>query len=119
MTMASTGARKARFPSPLDAWRGQASLFVVFWGYGVLLSTALIAAFVAALYRSDAVAQQILLPLFGIYTAWVLVSVWRCAQGARAPWGMMAQLLTIAWAGNAIMVTGFLQLRLLEGYLGG
>jgi hypothetical protein len=118
MTMANAGARKARFPTPLDAWRGRASLFVVFWGYGVLFSAALIAAFLAALYRGDTLTQQALLPAFGVYTAWVLVSVWRCAAGARAPWGMMAQLLTVAWAGNAILVTGFLQLRLLESYLG-
>ena len=116
--MAHSGSRKARFPTPLDAWRGQASLFVVFWGYGVLLSTALIAAFVAALYRDDTATQQVLLPAFGVYTAWVLVSVWRCAADARAPWGMIAQLLTVAWAGNAILVAGFLQLRLLEAYLG-
>ena len=36
----------------------------------------------------------------------------------RPPWGMVAQLLTIAWAGNTLLVAGFLQLRLLEIYAG-
>ncbi len=118
MPAARSESLKTRFPSPLDAWRGRASLFVVFWGYGVLISSALIAAFVAALYRGDVVTQQILIPVFTVYTAWVLVSVWRCAAPSRTPWTMIAQLLTVAWAGNTLLVAGFLQLRLLESYAG-
>ena len=119
MSIAAPEPHKARLPTPLDAWRGKASLLVVFWGYGVLLSSALIAAFVAALYSGDTLAQEGLILLFVAYTAWVLISVWRCAETARAPWGMIAQLLTVAWAGNTILVAGFLQLRIVEAYLGG
>src|SRR3989344_2884753 len=109
---------KTRFPPPLDAGRGRASLFVVFWGYGVLVSSALIAAFVVALYRGGAVTQQILIPGFRVSTPWALDSVWRCAAPSRTPWTMIAQLLTVAWAGNTLLVAGFLQLSLLETYAG-
>jgi hypothetical protein len=117
MTIANPEGRGGWLPSPVAAWRGKGNLFVVFWGYGVLLSGVLIAAFVSALYRGDAMLQQLLLGVFAIYTAWVLVSVWRCAVGARQPWSMLAQLLTVAWAGNSLLVLGFLQLRLLEAWL--
>jgi hypothetical protein len=116
--MAHTQSHKKALPTPLAAWRGDASLFVVFWGYGVLFSSVIAAFFVAALYRGDTVAQQLLIAGFFVYTAFVVVSVWRCAAMARPPWGMVAQLLTIAWAGNTLLVVGFLQLRLVEGYLG-
>lgn len=109
---------KAALPSPLDAWRGRASLLTVFWGYGVLLSSLLAAVFLMALYRGDAVVQQVMIAIFFVYTAFVVVSVWRCAETARAPWGMMAQMLTIAWVGNTLLVVGFLQLRLIESYFG-
>ena len=118
MSTPQSPSRKAALHSPVAAWRGEASLFTVFWGYGVLLSAVIAAAFLAALYRGDAITQQITIALFSVYTAWVVVSVWRCAEGARAPWGMIAQMLTVAWAGNTVLVVGFLQLRLIEGFLG-
>ena len=105
--------------TPLDAWRGQASLATAFWGYGVAVSLALIAVFVAALMQGDAALQQTMIGLFAIYTAWVLVAVWRCAETARHPWGIMARLLTIAWVANSVLVLGFLQVRLLQPYLAG
>ena len=33
-------------------------------------------------------------------------------------WGLLARLLTVAWAGNVIMVLAFLQLDLVAKYLG-
>ena len=104
--------------SPLRAWRGAASLATVFWGYGVAVSGLLVLAFVAALMRGDEGLQQALIVVFVVYTAWVMVSVWRCAETAKTPWGLIARLLTVAWVGNTVLVVGFLQLRLLEGYLG-
>lgn len=113
MSVSPPASRPPFLATPLDAWRGRASLSTVFWGYGVLLSSALAAAFVAALYGDQAGAQQVLLFVFAAYTAWVLVSVWRCAEGASHPWGTVARLLTVTWAANAVLVGGFLQLRLL------
>lgn len=118
MSMAHQESRKTALPTPLAAWRGKASLFTVFWGYGVLLSTTLATAFLAALYRGDGLTQQVMIAAFFVYTAFVVVSVWRCAETARPPWGMMAQMLTVAWVGNTLLVVGFLQLRLIESYFG-
>ncbi|MCC6890143.1 MAG: hypothetical protein IT536_16560 [Hyphomicrobiales bacterium] len=99
------------------AWRGEEPLGKVFWGYGVLASTAIAALYVVAHYTDQIAMQQILLPCFAAYTVWILVSVWRCAAHAReAFWGLMARLLTVVWAANTVMVLGFLQLDLLARY---
>ena len=119
MANSHPAALKPVAATPLDAWRGQASLATTFWGYGVYVSLVLIAIFVAALMQGDAALQQTMIGLFAIYTAWVLVAVWRCAETARQPWGIMARLLTIAWVANSVLVLGFLQVRLLQPYLAG
>jgi hypothetical protein len=52
------------------------------------------------------------------YTAWILVSLWRCANNTKDKrWGTLARFLTVAWAGNTILVLTFLQLGLLIKYL--
>jgi hypothetical protein len=47
-----------------------------------------------------------------------LVSVWRCASNTEEKlWSTLARFLTVAWAGNTILVLTFLQLNLLIKYL--
>lgn len=102
------------FGPQIRAWRGGASLSIAFWGYGALMSLAFIAVYLGAVFRGDALVQQAMLVLFAIYTAWVLVVIWRCAGSASQPWGLIARQLTIAWAVNTLMIGGALQLALLE-----
>lgn len=101
------------FGPQIRAWRGEAPLGQVVWGQGILPSLVLIVAYLDALYRHDPITQQAMLSVFQLYSGWALVSIWRCAANAPPPWGTIAQLLTIAWGGNALLVAGFLQLDLL------
>ncbi len=101
------------FGPQIAAWRGQAPLAHVFWGQGVFVSVALILVYVDALYRHDQITEQVMLTLFQVYSIWVLVAIWRCAANAKPPWGVIARLLTIAWAVNTMLIAGFLQLDLL------
>jgi hypothetical protein len=99
----------------IRAWRGEAPLALTFWGHGVFVSLIQILAYIDALYRHAETLQQGLLTVFMLYTGWVLVAIWRCAARTAQPWGTIAQLATITWAGNALLVAGFLQLDLLFG----
>lgn len=112
------GAMKGLFASPIRAWNGDAPLGQVFWGYGVLISALLIAAFINALYRNDIWVQEILLVVFLAYTVWILTAIWRCSAAGTSVWHMIARLLTITWAANTLLVAGFLQLSLLESAFG-
>jgi hypothetical protein len=95
------------------AWRGEAPLPLVFWGYGVIASACLAGLYAAAVFGQRLVQQQVLLIVFAAYTAWILVAVWRCAARADPFWGVPARWLTVAWAGNTALVLLFLQLDLL------
>lgn len=101
------------FRPQIRAWKGEAPLAPVLWSQGILPSLVLMVGYIDALYRHDATIQQVVLSAFQIYSGFALVSIWRCAANAAAPWDTIARLLTIAWAGNALLVTGFLQVRLL------
>lgn len=101
------------FGPQIRAWRGEAPVGQVIWGQGLLPSLVLIAAYVDAVYRHDLITQQGALSAFQLYSGWVLVAIWRCAAKSPPPWDTIARLLTIAWAGNVLPVTGFLQLALL------
>ena len=115
----SLQADLARFFAPeIRAWRGQAPLSTVFWFHGVLISAALIALFAASLYRGQLLLEQGLLICCALYTAWVLVSIWRCSLAADPFWGVLARVLTVFWAANAALVGLFLQLELLAHYAG-
>jgi len=104
----------AFFAAELRAWRGQQPLWKVFWVYGVAASAALIALYVIAFYLKRVELRQILLPCFAIYTAWILVAVWRCANNTREQfWSIVARFLTVAWACNTILILVFLQLNLI------
>ncbi|MBN8606711.1 MAG: hypothetical protein J0L81_07320 [Caulobacterales bacterium] len=106
------------FAPELRAWRGQMTLWKVYWGYGVLTSGALALLLLEALRQQKLWIEQALLVAFALYTAWILIAVWRCAEHARPQWRLFARLSTVVWAGNALMVLGFLELDLLARLLG-
>ncbi len=112
------GFLAAFFAPEIRAWYGAEPLWKVFWVYGVLVSSALIAAGAFAVYRNQIAQQQIMLVCFAAYTVWILVSVWRCAEAAHPFWGPVARWLTVTWAGNTILTILFLQLDLAARYLG-
>jgi hypothetical protein len=106
------------FAAEFRAWRGEQRLWKVFWVYGVVTSGVLIAFYVTAFYVDRIALRQVLLLCFAPYTAWILVSVWRCASNTKEKlWGTLARFLTVAWAANTILVLTFLQLNLLMKYL--
>lgn len=101
-------------------WQGRGPLWKVFWLWGVVGSWILAALFLAAV-----LGLGISWPLYLVtavimvcYTVWILVSVWRCAENAtQEHWGLIARMLTVAWALNVILVGAFLGLDLLGGTL--
>lgn len=113
--MAAASERKGA-PANFDLgpwWRGEGRLAPLYWGWGVLASLVLAAAVAVPVLRGWAGAGWatggglILLA----YTAWILVSVWRSADNIerpaplgidRAAWSMLARVLTIGWAINAV-----------------
>ncbi len=103
------------FAAERRAWRGEMALWRVFWGYGVLASSALIALFASAISLGQRALQQGLILVFAGYTVWILVAIWRCAPNALPYWGNLARWLTMAWALNAAFVLAFLQLDLVIG----
>jgi len=107
----------AFFAPELRAWRGEQPLWKVFWVYGVATISVLIVLYVLGFYLDRVALRQVLLPCFAGYTAWILVSVWRCANNTQEKfWGMLARMLTVAWACNATMVVVFIQLNLITRY---
>lgn len=106
----------AFFAPEIRAWRGEAKLSTVFWLHGVLISVVFITLFAGSLYRGQVFLEQALLIGFAVYTAWVLVSIWRCSLAADPFWGVLAKVLTVFWAANSALVVLFLQLKLLTRY---
>lgn len=98
-------------------WRGHGRLWKAYWLYGVLGSNLLALILVLLMERSalgSAWFQMVLL-LLAAYTIWIVVSVWRCAFNVDKPtYGHMARALTVAWAINALLVLGFLELEFLQ-----
>jgi len=106
------------FAAEVRAWRGEEPLWKVFWVYGVVTSVTIVTIYIVAFYDGRVALRQVLLPCFATYTAWILISVWRCADNTDEKlWSMLARFLTLAWAGNTILVLTFLQLNLLRIYL--
>ena len=106
------------FAAEIRAWHGEEPLWKVFWVYGVATSSTIVAVYIVAFYDGRMALRQVLLPCFAAYTAWILVSVWRCASNTSEKlWGTLARFLTVAWAANTILVLIFLQLNLLIRYL--
>jgi hypothetical protein len=101
------------------AFTGRAGLGRVFWVYGVLVSSGLALLYLLAREAQRVDVQQLLLVLMLLYTGLILVAVWRCAGPAAAPWGQVARAMTVAWALNALLLIGFLQIDLFVAWLGG
>src|SRR5262245_9469226 len=98
-------------------WRGHGPLWKAYWLYGVLGSNVLALILLLLMQRSalgSALFQLLLLMLAG-YTVWIVVAVWRCAFNVENPlYGHMARALTVAWALNALLVLGFLELQFVQ-----
>lgn len=77
----------------------------------------MIGLYAVALGERQIAVQQALLMVFALYTVWILVSVWRCAETSDPQWRLIARCLTVAWAGNAALVVVFLQLDLVAAYI--
>ncbi len=108
---------KLFFTSELLAWRGEQPLWKVFWLYGVAFSSSMIAVYVTAFFADRVALRQMLLLAFAPYTAWLLVSIWRCADNTHERlWSTIARLLTVAWACNTTMIVVFLQMNLITRY---
>ena len=85
------------FAAEIRAWRGEEPLWKVFWVYGVATSVLVVALYVVAFYDGHMALRQVLLPCFAAYTAWILVSVWRCASNTSEKlWSTLARFLTVA-----------------------
>ena len=107
----------AFFSAEIRAWRGEQPLWKVFWLYGVAASLVLITIYIIAFFIDRVALRQVLLVLFAPYTAWILVSVWRCANNTHEYfWSLLARLLTVAWACNTILILLFLELNLITRY---
>ena len=90
-----------------SCWRGDGPLWLVFWIYGVLLSTIVTGLFLALLATEDSIPglEQFLFVAFIPYTVWILVSIWRCAFNVENKiYGHVAQALTIAWEIKATLL---------------
>jgi hypothetical protein len=107
---------RAFFSTEIRAWQGEEPLWKVFWVYGVLASVGLALFYLLAMDQKRVVMQQTLLIAIAAYTVWILVAIWRCAENSR--WGPLARGLTVAWAGNTILLLAFLQVDLLAAYVG-
>jgi hypothetical protein len=105
------------FETEIRAWYGLEPLGKVFWGYGVLASTIMAVLYALALVQQRVIVQQLLLIFFGAYTVWIITAVWRCAQSAPPIWQALARSLTVAWAANATLVVGFLELDFIGRFL--
>jgi hypothetical protein len=118
VTRSGIGEFVARVFAPeIRAWRGQERLWKVFWLYGVATSSVLIAVYVFAFVVERVALRQTLVICFAPYTAWTLVSVWRCANNVREQfWGVLARFLTVAWAFNTIIILVFVEINLITHY---
>lgn len=105
------------FATEIRAWRGEEPLWKIFWIYGVAVSSSVVGGYIAAFDDAHVLLRQILLLCFAAYTAWILISVWRCADKTKEKiWGTLARFLTVAWACNAILIITFLQINLIIIY---
>ena len=99
-------------------WRGEGPLWKIYWLYGVLGSNVLVLILLLLMQRGamDSGWFQLVLLVLAAHTVWIVVSVWRCAFNVENPmYGHMARALTVAWAINAFLVLGFLELQVLQG----
>ncbi len=106
-------AMTASSSNPLQRyWHGEGRLAPLYWGWGVGGSILL-----AVLVAGPPLSGRAGLPwalawiaIGALYTVWILVSTWRCADNIDSPaplgvpreiWSTLARWLTVAWAINA------------------
>jgi hypothetical protein len=93
-------------------WRGKGPLWKVFWLYGVLVSVGLAVLIATAAFQNWVALPALIAMIVGlvIYTIWVVVSIWRCADNIEgrpfgytpALWSSLSRALTVAWVINAL-----------------
>lgn len=108
--------------SSLPAWlspetRGSQRLWRVFWIYGVACSQLLFFALLWLFDRVDSPVFTALLAGFVGYSLLITRLVWTNADNVQDPrLSVIARFLTVAWALNAILVSGFLLLSHIGGH---
>ena len=101
-------------PDPfLRAWRGEERLGRAFWLYGVAGSCAILVFCLIAIDGASAAAHQVALLVFGLYTCWALVSIWRSASDEQNYDHLLARALAIPWSMNVLMIVLALEMELL------
>ncbi|MCW4454852.1 hypothetical protein OK348_08580 [Flavobacterium sp. MXW15] len=95
---------------------GHSPLWKVFWLYGVIPSNLLWGVVLWMLSHGGYPGATLgLLAFLLLYTAWIVVAVWRAAPNAGDPrYGVVARTLTVAWALNTVLMVFFLGLQLLR-----
>lgn len=96
-------------------WRGKGPLWKIYWLYGVLLSVVLTGVIATAGLQHWVALPGLILMVAGlaIYTGWILISVWRCAENIEgrpfgydpSMWTSLARSLTVAWAINVLALS--------------
>lgn len=103
--------------NPVTAYpRGNGPLWKVFWLYGVIPSNLLLGVILWMLWFQAALGAIItMLAVLLVYTGWIVVSVWQCADNVKTEhyYGVIARWLTVAWAANTLFFTAFLIIDLL------
>lgn len=90
-------------------YHGHQPLARVFWIYGVLFSHLYFAVILMAHHVVSTPLMGLLLVGFVVYTAGILRLVWINAENTqRHEYIPVARYLTVAWAINAVLVSGFL-----------
>ncbi len=101
------------FDAELKTWRGEQPLWLTFWIYGAAVSGFLAFLYGVAVYAATPALQQMLLIVLSAYTAWVLISLWRCTEGTKRLSGVMARFLIVPWAANVMLVLAFMEIGFL------
>lgn len=92
--------------------RGSTPLWFVFWIPGVLVSQVLFGLILYVQSHQGHPLLGALLIAFVLYTAGITRAVWINADNVRDPrLGESARFLTVAWAINAVLVSGFLAIN--------
>ena len=99
-------------------WRGNGPLWKIFWIYGVAVSVGLAALIATAAFQKWVGLPGLIAMLVGlvIYTIWVVVSIWRCADNIQgrpsgfdpALWSSLSRALTVAWVINVLGLSSLL-----------
>lgn len=91
-------------------------LWKVFWLYGVIPSSALWLAVYWLVNNHELPGATLgMLVFLLVYTAWIVMAVWKVAPSAKDPrYGVMAQALTVGWAINTVLIAFFVGLQTLR-----